>query len=830
MDVRPPARRFRGARRPVAVLHSALLICVAAVLPAYAQADTPLQVTPVPVFDWRAHLARGDAAALDAFAAAHPEHPDVPVARALRAWQRGEETAALAALEAAAGAGHVDAALELGIILTSVGRRAEARAAFERAGGALQADSDGLAFARTARAVAAVGDPRQANLLFRAAVERQPESPVIYQWWGDLFLTRHEDAEAARAYRDALTRDARWAPAYLGLSRALASSDPDAAASALAQALAIDPAFVDAHLARVDAALDAGRYEQAAVTLTAARDIAPARYGVQARAAVLALADDRPDEFDAIAASLVARRPGSGEIFRIAAATMARQYRFDAAVALGRRAVEADPAAARTRAELGLHLSRAGDETAAYQELARAFRDDPYDPVTYNLLNMLETLGRFASIDHEGVTIRVHPDERALLEPYVRDLITRAFDAFEQRYGLRPGAPLSVQLFNQHDDFAVRTAGLPGILTNALGVCFGRVVAMVSPRARQPGTFSWQETLWHELAHVVTLQLSDQRVPRWLTEGISVYEERRARDGWGREGDLPFAAALAAGRALPLSDLEAGFRDGRTIGLAYYQASLLVEHIEREHGIGAIRRLLAAYGEGLDTAEAVTRELGVDLATLDTRFFADVRARYAPLVRALDPAGGPDTLAALLQAGDALLADGNPEGARDAYERAAALVPHATGDASPHLRLADLALQTGDRPAARRALAAALDADYANVELARRLASLAREDGDLAAARAAWARVIEIDPFDATAHTEMGRAAMADGDLAVAEREFRAALSAGAINLPDAHCDLGELLLAQGRTDEARRAAIRALETAPTYERAQELLLKAVGK
>ena len=94
-----------------------------------------------------------------------------------------------------------------------------------------------------------------------------------------------------------------------------------------------------------------------------------------------------------------------------------------------------------------------------------------------------------------------------------------------------------------HDDFAVRNLGLPGMI-GALGACFGRVVTMDSPKARPPGEFSWQATLWHEIAHVITLQMSKQRVPRWLTEGISVYEEAQARPEWGRDMEVPFAAAL----------------------------------------------------------------------------------------------------------------------------------------------------------------------------------------------------------------------------------------------------------------------------------------------
>ena len=784
-------------------------------------------------FPWRAHLAHGDRAAIDAFATAHPSHPDVAVAHALIAWARGDEAPALRSLAAAAAAGHRDASLELGLIYLQLGRRGEARAAFESLSVALAPEDDGVAYARAARAIAEVGDPRQSNALYRAAVQRTPDDPVIYQWWGDLFLARHEEAEAARAYNDALARDPRWAPAHLGLAFALASSDPESAAASLARAIDIDATLIDAHLMAVDQALDADRRADAEVALVKAEVVGAAHYDVQVRRAVFALVDERPADFETLARALQQRRPASGEVFRVAAAAAARQYRFDEAVALGRRAVAADEHDTRAWAELGMHLSRAGDETAAYQALSRAFRADPYNPVTYNLLNMLETLGTFATVTHDVATIRLHPDERALLEPYAVELIADALDSFEARYGIRPTAPLYVQLFNRHDDFAVRTAGLPGVLTNALGVCFGRVVAMVSPRARTPGSFSWQETLWHELAHVVTLQLSNQRVPRWLTEGISVYEERRGRAGWGRAGDLSFAQALAADKALSLTDLEAGFMRPDTIGLAYYEASLLVEHIERNEGIDAVRRMLAAYGEGLGTPAVIERVLGMNLGALDTRFFADVRARYAGLMRALAaPTGAPGdaTFGGLLTMGDALLADGDPEGARAAFERAAALVPGAAGETSPHLRLANLALASGDRPRARLALTAALDADYANVEIARRLAALADEDGDTASSRLAWSRVIEIDPFDATAHTRSGHAALAEGRLDAAEREFRAAIAAGPVNLGDAHCDLGELLFAQGRKDDARRQAIRALENAPTFERAQTLLLKSVGR
>ena len=216
-----------------------------------------------------------------------------------------------------------------------------------------------------------------------------------------------------------------------------------------------------------------------------------------------------------------------------------------------------------------------------------------------------------------------------------------------------------------HDDFAVRNLGLPGLI-GALGACFGRVVSIDSPRARAPGTFSWQATLWHELAHVITLQMSNQRVPRWLTEGISVYEEGRARPEWGRDMEVPFAMAMEQGKVLKLKDLNSGFTKPDTIALAYFEASLLVDHIVASRGEAALRQLLLAYGAGVEGDAAIQKGLGVSMDDLQASFDKALDARFSSIRSALrdqaEPARGEDACRAADrrggQAGQLSRADG----------------------------------------------------------------------------------------------------------------------------------------------------------------------------
>ena len=300
-------------------------------------------------------------------------------------------------------------------------------------------------------------------------------------------------------------------------------------------------------------------------------------------------------------------------------------------MALVRRGLEIDSDNTRSYAELGMHLLRTGDEPGARQALERSFAEDPFDVVTFNLLDMLDSLDEFVTFEEGDLVVRLHRDEAAVLKDYVLPLAQRALDDLSARYEFRPEGPILIEVFPRHDDFAVRTLGLPGMI-GALGACFGKVVTLDSPRARTPGEFNWQATLWHEMAHVITLQMSNQRVPRWLTEGLSTFEQKRARPDWARDQDLGFATALNEDHVLSLRELNGGFSRPDTISMAYFQASVLVEHIIEEYGESTIHQLLRAYGDGLET-EAALERVGLDFDTLQASFDVAVEARFGELRR-----------------------------------------------------------------------------------------------------------------------------------------------------------------------------------------------------
>jgi tetratricopeptide (TPR) repeat protein len=463
---------------------------------------------------------------------------------------------------------------------------------------------------------------------------------------------------------------------------------------------------------------------------------------------------------------------------------------------------------------------------------------------------VMDKVDKFVTIRDGDVVMRLDKDEAPVLREYAMPLAHQALTTLAQRYEFTPRGPILVEIFPKHDDFAVRTLGLPG-MTYALGVCFGRVVTMDSPKARPPGEFQWEATLWHELAHVITLQMSNQRIPRWLTEGISVYEEKKARAEWGREMDVTYAGMLNRGETLKLRDLNSAFMNPKTISLAYFEASLLVEHIVGAYGDAGLRKLVRTYANGVDTDGALKAALNTDLDQMQTGFDQTIERMFGSMRRAMAVPEGAEELMKMPAPALKTLADANPRSfpvqmalgtalrkagqtdeAMKAFERAAELVPAAGGPGSPHEQLAAMAIEKKDQPRAIKELTELVAVDFNNVEAARQLADLLRQIGvaDPTKLMPVYQRIAAIDPFDPEAHTMLGRFALARGDADTASREFRAVLELGPVDKAAAFTDLGESYFKGGKRAEAKRQVVKALEIAPGYERAQDLLLKLVDK
>jgi tetratricopeptide (TPR) repeat protein len=740
-----------------------------------------------------------------------------------------------------------DAALELGLLLQMLGRD-DATMVLERVALLAERSPDPVDVGRGARAERALGRLRDANASYQAAANRLPKDPTINTGWGELFLQTEQNGEALKSFQAVLEVDDRWTPALIGAAQALGDDNPPQAVALAKKALEINPSSVDAYVILAGQATSSDKRDEGRELLQKALAINPSSLDARALLAAIAYVEDKQDEFEAEAATALAISPKYGDVFRLAGQLAANNYRFDEAVALTRRALERDPDNAQSLTALGTHLLRTGDEPAARTALDRAFKLHPYSVVTFNLLGMMDKLDTFETVTDGDFIFRMPKDEVPVLREYIIPLAHKAFEDYGRRYNFTPKGPILIEVFNKHDDFAVRNVGLPGMV-GALGACFGRVVTMDSPKALPPGSFQWEATLWHELAHVFTIQMSNQRVPRWLTEGVSAFEEKRAKPEWARPNDLEFVTLLNRGETIKLRELNAAFTNPRTISLAYYQAALLVEHMVQLYGDAGVGKLVRAYSNGSDSDKALKDALDTDFDKLQTSFDQFTDKMFANIKPALQAgpkddelqemplltlrayvAENPQSFAAHLALGRALRKEEQVDEAVKVFEQAATLVPQARGPNSPHAQLADIALERNDKPRAIAELQALVAVDFDNIQAARQLAMLLREANisDPATVAPVYQRIAAIDPYDAEAHALLGRLAMQRNDPDAAAREFRAVIALGPIDLAAAITDLAESYLKSGKRAEAKRETLAALEIAPSYERAQALLLELV--
>jgi tetratricopeptide (TPR) repeat protein len=372
---------------------------------------------------------------------------------------------------------------------------------------------------------------------------------------------------------------------------------------------------------------------------------------------------------------------------------------------------------------------------------------------------------------------------------------------------------------------------------------------MDSPSARDSGEFNWGTTLWHEFTHVITLEITDHRIPRWFSEGLSVFEERRARTGWGDNWSLENLKAIKDGRFVPINELDAAFiRPKRPDGvpLAYFQASQVCEFVDEKFGFEAILKMLALYKENARTPDVLQRALKLSPADFDRAFNDYIKSKTGAWIEALGsgpvqaPSGQPPSKEALialvnakpndyfshLRLGVIYKNENNIDKAIEHFKKAAELFPYYAGDGNPYQMIADLYEARGQKAESAAALETLIRYNETNKTAPAKLARLRKELGDLKGAVEILRQSFYIQPFDASLHKLAGGVYLELGIPAEAIREFRAQIALKPPDLAEAHYDLARSLEATGNHTEAKREVLRALEIAPGFDKAQELLLK----
>jgi Flp pilus assembly protein TadD len=528
---------------------------------------------------------------------------------------------------------------------------------------------------------------------------------------------------------------------------------------------------------------------------------------------------------------ILEKHPHDGEGYSTAAHFFVLNRRYEEGIAFYRKAIEAQPDLWEAHSEMGINLMRLGQDGEARKELELAWNNQFQNKPTKNTLTLMDSYKNFKFFETSNTILKLnntetnarHYKESEVLKPYFEAELKRAIGVYEKKYQYHLDRPVQVEVYPDHEDFAVRTMGMPGL--GALGVTFGAIVAMDSPSGRPPGSFHWDSTMWHELSHVFVLSMTKHRVPRWYTEGLAVHEETAASQApdWGDRLDPHVIAAIKDKKLLPVADLDRGFIHPtypQQVIVSYYQAGKICDFIAKKWGEPKLLELVHAFTGNTPTPEVIQQHLGMAPEAFDKEFMTYLDGETKKTVE------GFDKWRDGMKEADKLEKDGKKDEALKKLLEIRDLYPDFVEHGSAYEAIAKLYTASGDKANAMAQLATYSKVGGRDPETLKKLATLQEEAGQKKEAMQTLTRLLWIDPVDQDLLTRLGGLELANNDSADAIREYRSALGMHPLDQASSHYDLARALHAAGQDDQARDEVVASLEAAPGYRPAQKMLLE----
>ena len=690
-------------------------------------------------------------------------------------------------------------------------------------------------------------DPKRVlEFYFDRARKREPEHRDPYLGSGQLALDKGDFQLASKSFTDGLKKFPRDAEMHYGLARSFAPSDRKRMIESLQRALECNSNHVGSFLLLADHLIDGEEYDTAAKTLDQAIAVNPWHPEAWALRAVIAHLHNDTNAEARARANALKFWDSDPEVDHLIGRKLSQKYRFAEGAARQRQALAFDTNYLPARIQLAQDELRLGREADGWSLAHAVHAADGYDVTAFNLVTLHDSMTKFVTLTNQHFIVRMATNEAPIYGEEVLTLLEQAREKLCAKYGLTLTEPVTVEIFAQPKDFGVRTFGMPGN-PGYLGVCFGSVITANSPASQTAHPANWQAVLWHEFCHVVTLQLTRNKMPRWLSEGISVYEELQKDQAWGQQMTPRYREMILGKDFVPLGELSAAFLAPRTdqhLQFAYYESSLAVEFLVGRFGLEALQRILRDLGEGKEINAAISQRTA-PMETLEKEFAAFVRERAEKLAPELDfdkpppgqPApelleslpGGSKNFYTLTREAKRALKEKNWKEAKVPLEKLLRLYPGGIDSDNAYELMAQAHRGLGETNEEREVLARWAERDAAALDAYLRLMELGAAAGDWPAAATNAARYLAVNPLVHQPHGYLARASESLGQTNEAIRACRTLLRLDPPDPAGAHFQLAKLLRAQSEPG-AKRHLLMALEEAPRFREGHRLLLQMTGE
>jgi tetratricopeptide (TPR) repeat protein len=266
------------------------------------------------------------------------------------------------------------------------------------------------------------------------------------------------------------------------------------------------------------------------------------------------------------------------------------------------------------------------------------------------------------------------------------------------------------------------------------------------------GTFDWARVLRHEFTHTVTLSMTNNRIPHWLTEAAACEQELSPRD-W--ENCQMLAGNYRSGTLFTLDTLTWGFIKPKTSKdrpLAYMESQWVYQYLVETYSQPKMLEFLRAFGDGQTEPQAFKSVYGKTQEEINKDFLVWAGKQIESWGLPSEPLPKREDLEKKLK--------DNPDDSKAMFDMAWVLVN-----------------EPGGLPKAREQLEKAIKADPKNTRARELLGAILnnmadREPALRAKAKEILTKVVAEDESRVVAYRTLGLIAMGEKDYDAAEKWF----------------------------------------------------------